>query len=285
MRRSGMPLQARPFARSSNAAIEARRIVTAIRPLLEYVLYGLVQMTGDRNHTTEQRRRRGRWRADAARLQRMLMQLPVHVFVFDARLVCRFAAPSGPAFLGRTVDQLVSVPAMEIFGRVTAIVPRLLQVVQSGTAWMHPALSYPADPAGQWPAGTWQVHVQPWLDGLAEPDEAEAAVEAMAAGQPATHGVLVCCAPIETQGGAERPPDSGEWNAEGRRSALLLERIRTKLTVIRGNVELFARRELRAGSQPPLEIARVTAAVDDAERLLREYELTSHLTTRHPDLP
>ncbi len=242
-------------------------------------------MTGDRNHNTEQRSRRGRWRADAARLQRMLMQLPVHVFIFDARLVCRFAAPSGPAFLGRTVDQLVSAPAMEIFARVGAIVPRLLQVVQSGTTWMHPAMSYPADPAGQWPAGTWQIHAQPWHDGLTELDEAEAALVEMTAGRPAVHGVLVCCAPIEASDGAEGRPDSGEWNAEGRRSALLLERIRTKLTVIRGNVELFARRELRAGVQPPLELARVTAAVDDAERLLREYERTSHLTTRHPDLP
>lgn len=244
-------------------------------------------MTVDRTHSTGQSGRRGSWRAEAARLQRLLLQAPMHIFVFDARLVCRFAAPHGPAFLGRTVDQLVSAPALEIFSRVATIVPRLLQVVQSGTSWVHPALAYPADPAGRWPAGAWQVHLQPWHDGMGAANAAEAGPAAMEepADQLAAPGVLVCCAPIEAPSGAEPASDAGEWHAEGRRSAQLLERIRTKLTVIRGNVELFTRRELRTGRQPPLELARITAAVDDAERLLREYERSSRLTTRHPDLP
>ncbi|HZQ38630.1 MAG TPA: hypothetical protein VFD32_22080 [Dehalococcoidia bacterium] len=244
-------------------------------------------MTADRNRNTGQRGRRGNWGGDAARFQQLLMQVPVHIFVFDARLVCRFAAPSGPAFLGRTVDQLVSAPALEVFSRASAIVPRLLQVIQSGTSWVHPALTYPADPSGQWPAGVWQVHVQPWHDGLTEVEAAESVPETTdtPAGRIAAPGVLVCCAPIATEDGAEQRAASDEWHTEGRRSAQLLERIRTKLTVIRGNVDLFTRRELRAGGQPPRELARITAAVDDAERLLREYERSSRLTTRHPDLP
>lgn len=240
-------------------------------------------MTSDRQPGTS---RRGR-RSEAASLEQMLLLLPVHVFLFDTRLVCRFAAPSGPSFLGRTVDELVSAPAMEIFGRVAIMVPRLLQVAQSGTVWMHPSLAYPADPAGQWPAGTWQIHAQPWRDGLFELADTGTPAPALSrpADRPAAHGVLVCCQPLEPSAGAPPAPEPAEWHAEGRRTAQLLERLRTKLTVIRGHVELLARRELRSGGRQPLELARVTAAVDDAERLLREYELASRLTTRHPDLP
>jgi signal transduction histidine kinase len=217
----------------------------------------------------------------------MLIKVPVHIFVFDARLICRFAAPYGPAFLGRTNDQFVSAPALEIFARVSAIVPRLLQVTQTGVTWAHPSLAYPADPAGQWPAGVWQVHMQPWdgelTEELLEEQGQEAAAEELDGG-PAANGVLVCCAPIEQESGSEPASAAAEWHAEGRRSAQLIERIRTKLTVIRGNVELFTRRELRAGGPLPLELVRVTAAVDDAERLLREYERSSRLITRHPNL-
>ena len=102
--------------------------------------------------------------------------------------------------------------------------------------------------------------------------------------QPAANGVLVCCQPIEPPNSTDAHP-AEEWQSEGRRTAQLLERIRTKLTVIRGHVELLTRRQARAGRPQSLELARVTAAVDDAERLLREYERSSHLTTRHPDLP
>jgi len=243
-------------------------------------------MTSDRKHDMGHAHRRGSRRGEAARLQQMLLLLPVHVFVFDARLVCRFAAPFGPSFLGRTVDQLVSTPALEIFSRVAAVVPRLLQVLQSGSTWMHPALSYPADPAGHWPAGAWKVHLQPWPDGLQElADTEHSAPESSAAeNQPAAAGVLVCCQPVEPQADAGVAPEEA-WQTEGRRTAQLLERIRTKLTVIRGHVELLARRETRSGERQALALVRVTAAVDDAERLLREYEQASRLTTRHPDLP
>ena len=52
----------------------------------------------------------------------------------------RFAAPAGPVFLGRSVAQLIRAPAREVFGRATAIVPRLLQAVQGGNTSVAEAL-------------------------------------------------------------------------------------------------------------------------------------------------
>jgi len=227
---------------------------------------------------------------EAIALHQLLLLLPAHVFLFDTEFVCRYAAPYGPHFLGRPVAELVSTRAADLFAEVLPLVPGIMQVMETGTSWAHPCVPYPAGPQGAWSAGMWQVQIQPWADGLVAPESVpQQSRLRQGRRQPAAapvNGAVVSCQPIDAAPVVPAPAqDTGDWHAEGQRSALLLERIRTKLTVIRGNADLFQRREARLGRPRALELERVKAAVDDADRLLREYEVASRLSTRHPELP
>jgi hypothetical protein len=87
------------------------------------------------------------------------------IFLFDREPVCRHAAPCAPRFLGRSVDELLHTPADPIFAGAPPVVPRLRQAIETGAGRSHPRVPYPVSPNGMWSAGTWRVHIQPWMGG------------------------------------------------------------------------------------------------------------------------
>lgn len=195
---------------------------------------------------------------DAHELDRLLLAVPVHVLFFDSGLICRYAAPSGPHFLGRTAEELLGVPAQLILPAELALEQRLRGVAETQQAWTAERVAYPADPGGAWPAGTWDISLQPWT---LLPDGAPLRGE---------DGLLLSCL-THRNGTATRPPDVGVNRVgDADQAAALLERMRTQLTVIRGFAGLLDRRPVGAAGTP--ELARIQAAALALTRLLEDYE-------------
>jgi hypothetical protein len=168
-------------------------------------------------------------------LDQLVLSIPVHVLYFDGGLICRYAAPAGPHFLGQPASALVGRPASQILPPELALAPRLEQVLTSQQPWHSEQVAYPAGPQAQWPAGSWQVHARPWT-------LAEARPAAVTPDNGRHHaGVLVSCLPGPT---ATMTDAAVTHNLvqEGERAAVLLEGIRTQLTVIRGFSGLLQRR-------------------------------------------
>lgn len=231
-------------------------------------------------------------------LDGVLLALPVHVLCFDQDLICRYAAPSGAHFLGRSRDELHGQHVDRVFPVGMALRPYLETVLHTNQPWRTERLPYPGGPNGAWPPGAWAVHALPF-----EPPAGERADEPPARGRVRSRirarlrpGVLVSCMERgeRNERGQHRagvragrtapPPGSGEATgfvageaAERHRAAMLIERVRTKLTVIRGFTQLLRRRIHRA--QPGLEIqelTRITTAIGELDALLDRYERSEH---------
>jgi hypothetical protein len=79
----------------------------------------------------------------------------------------------------------------------------------------------------------------------------------------------------------QSPEQPATHDVEARRSALLLERVRTKLTVIHGFAQLLRRsRRLPPGQMD--EVERITAATGELNDLLARYE--SHGWPAEPEV-
>ncbi len=213
-------------------------------------------------------------------LHRMLLLVPAHILLFDADRICRYAAPFGPSFLSQRVDDLLGAPATVVLADMAFVLASLEQVLARGEPIAHPAVPAPAHARGLWNAERWHLYLQPWRT-----DRRGAHATPAIAPAAATAGVLLSCHPASPREPAVDSIGLPFWATESERSARLLERIRTQLTVIQGNTQAFQRRAARAAQAPALELDRVVAAVREADRLLAEYEQATRLSTRHPDSP
>jgi nitrogen fixation/metabolism regulation signal transduction histidine kinase len=95
-------------------------------------------------------------------LDRVLISAPLHVFVFDRRLICRYAAPAGDRFLGRTRDQLVGCHAAEVVpSSGNGLQPALERVAAGGAIWQHPSYRYRHRTAAREMRYIWTVQARP----------------------------------------------------------------------------------------------------------------------------
>lgn len=220
-------------------------------------------------------------------LDGMLHALPVHVLCFDHDLICRYAAPWGPYFLGFSGKELCGQHVDSVFTDGVAMRPYLETVLHTNQPWHLERLPYPGGPNGEWPAGVWSVHAQPFDPPVRAPEGAPAAGSnkgrrrrfrlrlnpgvLVSFTDRGDHDAIAHEPTREPNGGASEFAAGG--TAERRRAAMLLERIRTKLTVIRGFTQLLRRRIQRV--QPGTEVAeltRITDAIGELETLLDRYE-------------
>jgi nitrogen-specific signal transduction histidine kinase len=190
---------------------------------------------------------------DRQALDTFLRSLPVHVLFFDAELICRYAAPDGSHFLGTPTDALIDRPVEYIFPAEVDLRPRLDRVLRTGRTWRSDYVPYPAGPDGAWPGGAWAVHARP----LAVAVQSDVASARTGSHHPRSgHAVLVSCF------------ERSDWSASA-----LVERVRTKLTVIRGFAQLLRSRLRR--EQPrtnSTELDRISNAVVELDSLLTDFE-------------
>src|SRR5205823_566346 len=95
---------------------------------------------------------------DRQALDTFLRSLPVHVLLFDAELICRYAAPDGSHVLGTPTDALVGMPVEDVFPAEVELRPRLEKALRTGRTWRSDYVPYPAGPDGAWSDGAWAVH-------------------------------------------------------------------------------------------------------------------------------
>jgi hypothetical protein len=229
-------------------------------------------------------------------LDGILQTLPVHVLCFDGALICRYAAPSGPQFLGRTASELLGRHADQIFPDGATFRPYVQAVLHTNQPWYAERVPYPAGPNGSWPAGTWRVHAQPFVPTQGGREYRDDSIPSQDdAGHRERHepAVLVSCYDYGTEDLALTSVETGLLGtapigafqagsvAERHRTAMLLERVRTKLTVIRGFSQLLRRRvrHMQPGAEVQ-EVSRITEAISELDSLLTEYEESDRPTPR-----
>jgi nitrogen-specific signal transduction histidine kinase len=92
----------------------------------------------------------------------VLRLVPSHVFIFDATLVCRYAAPAGEAFLGQSRESLLGRHAAEILPpAANGLRPILERAAQEAARWSTPHYRYSQRVADEETVHIWAVQVEP----------------------------------------------------------------------------------------------------------------------------
>src|SRR5579864_4083813 len=95
-------------------------------------------------------------------LDALLQRAPLHVFVFDRGLSCRYAAPFGSAFLGLMREEMLGRAVAEIVPPVgNGLHSALERVAAEGATWRHPGYRYRHRGATGEMLYVWSVQAEP----------------------------------------------------------------------------------------------------------------------------
>src|SRR5215216_4660659 len=102
--------------------------------------------------------------APGAVLDALLRRAPLDALLFDADLVCRYAAPAGDTLLGRTWAELVGATAEAIFGPAGGdLVAAARLAVDAATPAAYPVYRYERAEAETRVYRCWSVAIEPVL--------------------------------------------------------------------------------------------------------------------------
>lgn len=199
----------------------------------------------------------------------MLRQVPCHLLLFDAALVCRYAAPHGDQLLGRRRDDLLDRHATEILPRELGLTG-LLSAALEANVDLRAEVCAP-DAAGEGIDGGWRI-----------------CVKSVSAG--ASRVVLVVMFDVrdllDELRAAREECEKHRVAEEERREATreLYTDIRTLLTPIQGYLQLMARRPaaLAGRERGDLIEAEILPAVHRLTELIERLPEESAPRTPHP---
>jgi hypothetical protein len=200
----------------------------------------------------------------------VLRIIPSHIFIFDANLICRYAAPNGETFLDRPPEHLVGRHAAEVLPPATDGLRFMVeQAAREPSSWTVTGYRY------RWPA-----QQREWIDIWA------VHIESLALG--AGYGVVVTLHDISEHIWAREQLESDVTQlqsditrvltrARKRRQGVLAfrEQARTILTPVLGYLQLLAR-QTAVHPVPPTtttlaervlpQLHRLVAIINDLER-------------------
>lgn len=204
----------------------------------------------------------------------MLRHAPCHLLLFDAALVCRYAAPHGDRLLGRRRDQLVDRHATEILPPELGLTP-LLSSALDGDRDLRAEVCAPDDESNGNDAG-WRI-----------------CVKSVSTGQ--TRVVLVVIFDVRDLLGelqalrAERDALRAAEAARQEATRGLYTDMRTLITPIQGYLQLMARRPeaLSGREQPDLIEGDILPAIHRLTELIERLpeETASRTPFPLPDQP
>lgn len=95
-------------------------------------------------------------------LDEALQRVPIHVFILDGALVCRYAAPAGETFLGLPRERLVGLDIGAILPPArNGLRPALHGAARQGVSWTHPAHEYRHQSDEGEVLYVWAIRVEP----------------------------------------------------------------------------------------------------------------------------
>ena len=203
--------------------------------------------------------------APGALLEALLHRAPLDVLLFDAELVCRYAAPAGETLLGRARHALVGAPADAIFGPEGGDLVAALRVAADAAApSQFPVYRYETGETTR-TYHCWSVAVEPVL--LHD-----------YRGREEFRGVLVTLADIADLADERDRLREAEARLTGENAELRLQLaaarrraeaaragVRDRLAPVAGYLQVLARRpEVLAGEDPGALAARLLPSVDAA---------------------
>ena len=101
-------------------------------------------------------------------LDGLLSQAPFDILLLDRRLICRYAAPVGDAFLGQPRESLVGRPIAEIFPPAAAeLRPTLQRTVREMSRWRTSLYEFRHEANGVTTEYCWRIQIQPFSMGSA----------------------------------------------------------------------------------------------------------------------
>jgi signal transduction histidine kinase len=230
---------------------------------------------------------------DRHTLHQMLLAVPVHVLCFDRELVCRYAAPAGGSLLGIDAFDLIGRELHRILPDAGELQPLLRLVFDTGRRQQIEHFELERQGSGAVRGDAWMLLAQPCTLGTA----ADAAPALGGAPGQEAAVLLTCyrctcahrCCPADAAHARELVPAGSAFeegrDAEARRSAMLLERVRTKLTVIRGFAQLLRRRSHRSPASELDELERINQAAGELDDLLARYEARGWPSTNQDTPP
>lgn len=181
----------------------------------------------------------------------ILRLAPVNVLLFDADLVCRYAAPVGDRVLGRHRDEVIGRPATEVFPPAgNGLRPMLERAARGQGGWREDRYRFKQPTANGQESCSWSICVDP----VASRD---------------FHGVLVSWTDVSEceRDVSRRRADAIVHEQRERNAALLaiLSDIRNAVTPIAGYLQVLIRRPEMFHGRPQDDVLRdlVLPRIDD----------------------
>ena len=210
-----------------------------------------------------------------ALLDALLRRAPLDVLLFDADLVCRYAALADESLLGRTAAEFVGEPAEAIFGRQAGdLLAALRLAAGGGSSYDYRDYRYTFQESEAHTFYCWSVRVEP----VAFHDYR---------GRAEFEGALVTLADVadladerdrlrdaEARLLAETADLALKLRAREERAVALQARVRDLLAPLSGYLQVLARRPAVLADEPVTSVAErllgrvaeIVAAVDEAAR-------------------
>jgi PAS domain S-box-containing protein len=94
-------------------------------------------------------------------LEILLRRAPVDVLLFDAALVCRYAAPAGETLFGQTAAELVGRSVSEVFPTQDGLAAMIEAVLHQDGGWRDPGYRIPRRTEQRAVFSCWSVTVEP----------------------------------------------------------------------------------------------------------------------------
>jgi hypothetical protein len=205
---------------------------------------------------------------DRETLHQLLLAAPIHVLCFDEQLVCRYAAPAGGHFLDWEPPDLQGRALTDLFPQLDLLPAAARAVLAGGAAHQFEHVTFGTEAERQ--DSPWTLRLQRCVAKHRRTDEVAAVLLVLTCARCAC--AERCCRGSTAGRAGSLAVATGGYTPAAWGSTTLLERVRTKLTVIGGFAQLLRRRSRQLPPAALADVERINQAARELGELLERYE-------------